>query len=400
MAQAAKVMTAMGNASRLIACVADDVTREAVSRAAAQLGWTDAAVRDGGVATAPHTIDPNRPPAVLLVDLAGEESPVSAVADLIALCGQQTRIITLGAINDVGLFRELMALGVADYLVKPASSELLAEALGRSVRRDETKAEAPRSTRLFAFIGARGGVGTTTVAIATAWLLAHEFDMRTALLDLDLHFGNLALGLDLEPGRGLREAFENPERTDNLLLASAMAQGGDKIPVLAAEEPLEEMLSFDPEALGPLLGALSQDYECIVADVPRTLDGVGRKVLAVADQAVVVSDLSLSALRDSLRLLELASSLGCRTKPLLLANQVGAGHRGEVGRSEFERGLGGAIDLAVPFDVKAAMAMARSAKALPAAAGSSKPVIELRRLATRLAGREVKQRGGLRRLFG
>jgi pilus assembly protein CpaE len=331
----------------------------------------------------------------VLVDIADASEPVEGMHELQQLCGPATRFLAIGSVNDVSLYRQLVGLGVADYLVKPVSSELLCEAFV-SAMRVSAAPEAARQTRLFSFIGARGGVGTTTVAIATAWLLANEFKLRTALVDLDLHFGNLALSLDLEPGRGLREALENPERTDSLLLASAMVTEGDKLPILATEEPLEEQLVFDGGAVAPLLSALSQDYDCLVVDLPRSLDAAARQVMALADANVIVTDLSLSALRDTVRLADLTKSLECRTKPLIVANQVGADHRGEIGRAEFERGAGGALELAVPFDVKAVVAAAHSGKALPAAAGSSKATAELRKLAARLVGRDDddKPRGG------
>jgi pilus assembly protein CpaE len=399
MAQAAKIFSGAKDAVRFIACIADEVTREAVSRAAQSLGWNDVTVRAGGIADAPHVIDRKRPPALLLVDLTDHTDPVPAVAQLIEMYSATTRILALGAVNDVGLFRSLMSLGVADYLVKPVSSELLCDAFNRAIQQDEAQNDGPRGKHLYAFIGARGGVGSTTLAVATAWLLAHEYKLRTALVDLDLHFGNLALSLDLEPGRGLREALEHPERTDNLLLQSAMVKEGDRLPILAAEEPLEEMFHFDGESATSLLEALSQDHDFMIVDVPRSLNGVCRQVLAAADTVVVVTDLSLASLRDTLRLNDLVKSLGSKSKPLLVANHVGAAHRGEIGRAEFERGLGAPLDAAIPFDAKAAVAMARGGKALPTAAGSSKATIELRALASRLSGKEPKARTGLRRWF-
>jgi pilus assembly protein CpaE len=396
MSGAAKAEPALGGGLRFVACVADDVTREAVSRAVANLGWQNAKVRPGGIYAARRSIDITSPPRLVLVDLAESADPVEGLTELTQLCGPATRFLAIGAVNDVTLYRQLVGLGIADYLVKPVSSEVLADALMAAARADETASSAQRSTRLFAFIGARGGVGTTTMAIATAWLLAHEFKLRTALVDLDLHFGNLALNLDLEPGRGLREALENPERTDSLLLASAMVTEGDKLPILATEESLEEQLMFDGTAVAPLLSALSQDYDCLIVDLPRSLDGIGRQVIALADSTVVVTDLSLSALRDSVRLVDLAQKLEARNKPLVIANQVGADHRGEIGRAEFEKGLNGGLDHTVPFDPKAMMAAAHSGKAVPAAATSSKAAIEMRKLAARLAGREDdKPRGGL-----
>ncbi len=395
MGEAAKAEPVAGARLRFVACVADDVTREAVNRAVAQLGWSNAKVRAGGIDVARRSIDISVPPNLVLVDLSDASEPVEGMHELAQLCGPQTRFLAIGSINDVSLYRQLVGLGVADYLVKPVSSELLCEAFVSAMRSQASSIEA-RTTRLFAFIGARGGVGTTTMAVSTAWLLAHEFRMRTALLDLDLHFGNLALSLDLEPGRGLREALENPERTDSMLLASAMVTQGEKLPILATEEPLEEQLAFDGGAIAPLLSALSQDYDCLIVDLPRTLDAMARQVIALADATIVVTDLSLSALRDTVRLADLTKALESRTKPLLVANQVGADHRGEIGRTEFERGIGGALDHAVPFDAKAVMAAAHSGKALPEAAGGSKAAIELRKLAARLVGREEeKPRGGL-----
>jgi pilus assembly protein CpaE len=148
--------------------------------------------------------------------------------------------------------------------------------------------------------------------------------------------------------------------------------------------------------VAPLLSALSQDYDCLVVDLPRSLDSIARQVIALADATVVVTDLSLSALRDSVRLLELSQKLEARTKPLVVANQVGADHRGEIGRAEFEKGLSGELDHTVPFDVKAVMTAAHNGKAVPAAAANSKAATEMRKLAARLAGREDdKPRGGL-----
>lgn len=390
MSEAVKIEPATGGAVRFLACVADDVTRETVSRAVAHLGWSNAKVRAGGVETAGSTIDASAPPTLMLVDVTESSDPVNDLAELAEAVGPNTTLMAIGAVNDVSLYRQLTAFGVADYLVKPVSSEVLCQALTASLRVYSAPGTA-RTTQLFAFIGARGGVGTTTLAISTAWLLAHEFKLRTTVIDLDLHFGNLALSLDLEPGRGLRDALEHPERTDSMLLAAAMVSDAAKLPILATEEPLEEHLQFDGSAVAPLLTALAEDYDCLVVDLPRTLDPASRQVIAAADSTVVVTDLSLSALRDTHRLIDLARSLESRVKPLIVANQVGASHRGEIGRPEFERGIGGPIDLIVPFDVKAAVAAAQSGKALVDAAANSKATAELRKFASKLAGRDAEK---------
>jgi pilus assembly protein CpaE len=399
MAQAAKVV-AEKPAARLLAVVADDVTREAVSRAAAQLGWSDAVVRAGDLAKAARAIDGAKaPPGVLLVDLADEAEPDAALGDIVRRCGAATRVLAIGSVNDVTLFRRLAARGVADYLVKPVSSELLCDALRRATRSEGDAADPKRRAKIHAVIGARGGVGASTVALGVAWVLSQEHKLQTALVDFDLHFGNLALSLDLEPGRGLRQALEHPERTDGLLLASAMVKGDEKLPILAGEEALDDILRFEPEGASALLSALAQDYDCLIVDLPRTLDGAARHVLATADKTMIVADLSLAALRDAFRLSGLVKGMGA-PDPIVVASQAGSLHRGEIGRAEFERGLGTSLDFIVPFDAKAARAMAVGGKALPAADSAGKAAAELRRLAAALAGQDVKPKAGWRRWLG
>ncbi|HUZ75042.1 MAG TPA: AAA family ATPase [Stellaceae bacterium] len=400
MAKAIKIASDKGSTPQphLIALLADDATREAASEAAEQLGWADAVIRAGGIAKAAHAIEP--PPAVLLVDISDDDDPDALVGELVKRCGSATRIVAVGTVNDVTLFRRLAARGVVDYLVKPVSSALLTDALRRAGRGESEATDPGRQARIHAFIGARGGVGASTLVLGVAWLLAQEHKLRTALVDLDLHFGTLALSLDLEPGRGLRQALEHPERTDGLLLASAMVKGDEQLPILGAEESLEDVLHFEPDGAEALLTALAQDYDCLLIDLPRSLDGAARHVLASADNTFIVTDFSLAALRDAFRLSSLVKSLGAAGGPLVVASQVGALHRGEIGRAEFERGLGTSVDFAVPFDPKAARAMAVGGKTLPAVDGASKAAAEMRRIAARIAGREVKAKTGLKRWFG
>jgi pilus assembly protein CpaE len=406
MAEAAKIRSESRESVRLLACLADEVTREAASRAAAQLGWAEAVVRPGGVAVATGAVDRNKPPQLLLVDLADATEPAQMVAQLMSRCGPATRVIAIGTVNDVTLFRQLSAEGVSDYLVKPVSSDVLCDAFRRALSDSNESIETKSRSKLYAFLGTRGGVGTTTLALSTAWLLAHDHKLKTAVVDLDLHFGNLALSLDLEPGRGLRQALERPERTDGLLLASAMVKATEQLPILSAEEPLEDMLRFDPAAATAVLAALGQDYETLVVDIPRSLDGASRQVLSAADSIVIVTDLSLSALRDALRIADLAKSLGSRVSPIYVGSQIGALQRGEIGRAEFERGLGTPLEFVVPFDAKAARTTAQAAKAFPVAASGSKATAEFRRIAARLVGGEPKSKaargglGGLRKWFG
>jgi pilus assembly protein CpaE len=377
------------------ACIGDEVTRETVNRVVSHLGGVEAKVRAGDLALAKKAIDPKAPPHVMLLDVSGTADPVTALDEIMHLCPRATRVLVIGSVNDVSLYRALTALGVIDYLVKPVSGEVLHDALTAVLDDRGPEGGGALQTRMTAFMGARGGIGTTTITSATAWYFVHEFHQRAMVIDLDLHFGTLALGLDLEAGRGLREALEHPERIDSLLISSAMTSAGDRFKVLAGEEALDETLHFHPEAFDPLFELLAQDFDQLVVDLPRALDDGSRHLIATADTFVLVTDLSLAGLRDTLRIIDLAKRVGSKGNPVVIASQVGAAHRGEISQREFERGLGQNLDHLISFDPKAAVAMARQGKELPVVARNSKAADEILALAQRLSGREATKKRSL-----
>lgn len=367
-----------------MAMVCDDVTRELVRQAAHRLGLPPQHVRVGGLASARGAIEASGAPAILLIDASDTAEVLPAIDRLGEVCEAHTRVVVIGAVNDIGLYRGLMQLGVSDYLVKPISAEALAEALGRAANEELPGGPGGgRTARSLALIGARGGVGTTSLAVALACGFARERQRRTVLLDLDLQFGTAALGLDLEPGRGLAELLAHPDRIDSLLVGSAATQAGDRLRVLAAEELLAGPLEVQAGALEALVQSLEPGADEIVLDLPRRLDDLTCAALVGADVVGVVTDLSLAGLRDSQRLLDLLARLRAGGEVLLLGNRVGA--PGEAPRADFEKALGRTLDAAVPLDAKAAVAAAEqgasllAAKAGPAAA-------ELRRLLDRLCG--------------
>ncbi|HEX4507687.1 MAG TPA: AAA family ATPase [Alphaproteobacteria bacterium] len=368
-----------------LALAADDLTRETMKAVLAQLGWKNGKYAEGGVGAAFDTIRNDGPPSLLLADLGDSGDPLDAADMLIAACGPGTRIIVLGLQNDVSLYRQLIDRGVADYLVKPVQHQSLLAAIQAGNRTERTGPAAAKPARVAAIVGARGGVGATAVAISVAWSMAKDKQQRVVLLDLDLHFGSLALSLDLEPGRGLREILTNPERVDSLLVRSAMAKASDGLRVLAAEEPLEDMYAADPAGLDALLADLGGNADWVVIDVPRALTALSRRALAVAETVGIVCEQTLPAMRDTQRLLTMVGAMRPDARAMVIANRVG-GTAGEIGSADFERGIGGKIDFSISADIKAAFAAAERGKAMVEVTRDAKNLAEFKRLAIAMSG--------------
>ena len=323
-------------------------------------------------------------PRVLVLDLAESAAPIAEISSARTVGGADLKLVALGIVNDVTLFRDLLAAGANDYLVKPATRETLSAAL------EERSASAVTGTsgglgQVIVFVGSRGGVGTTTAAVSCAWLLAEERSERVALVDLDLHFGTVALKLDTDPGSGLCEALEQPSRIDSLFIERAMVKATDNLLVLAAEASAAQHLIVDAGAVDMLLYELRRKFARIVVDLPRGANPIQRVVLGAASHVVVVCERSLAGLRDTIRLQTLMRDQAPQVR-LWLVEAGATGGRALIGKSEFEKGIAKALDASLSHDPKAAGAAANSGQPLPLAVPKSPVVREFRQLAEMLAG--------------
>ena len=322
-------------------------------------------------------------PRVLLIDLGESAAPIAEVSAARAIGGTDLKLVVLGTVNDVALFRDLLSAGASDYLVKPSTREALVAVLERT--------SAPLGTepdglgQVIVFVGSRGGVGATTSAVSCAWLMAMERRERVALVDLDLHFGTVALKLDLDPGSGLCEALEQPSRIDSLFIERAMIKVTDSLRVLAAEASAAQHLAVDAGAVDMLLHELRRKFARIVVDLPRGSTPLQRVVLAAASQVVVFCERSLAGLRDTIRLQTLVREQAAQAR-LWLVEAGASGERALIGKSEFEKGIGKSFDVGLSYEPKSAGAAANSGQPLPAAAPRSAIVRELRQLTVLLVG--------------
>ena len=323
-------------------------------------------------------------PRILLLDLADLPAPIAEIGAARAVGGAELALVALGAVNDVALYRDLLAAGADDYLIKPPSRDALAAVLEKKTANAAAGSDGGLG-QVIVFIGSRGGVGATTAAVGGAWVLAEERPEPTALVDLDLHFGTVALKLDIDPGSGLCEALEQPSRIDSLFIERAMVKVSDNLRVLAAEASAAQHLVIDAGAVDMLLYELRRKFVRVVVDLPRGATPVQRVVLAAASHVVVVCERSLAGLRDTIRLQTLMREQAPQVR-LWLVEAGAAGGRALIGKSEFEKGIGKALDMQISYDPKSAGAAVNAGQPLPLAAPRSPVVREFRQLAALLAG--------------
>jgi pilus assembly protein CpaE len=357
------------------AFVCDEATADLLRPVAVEHGWSPEKVNKGGLRNAVQTLSVSASPSILFVDLSESGDPLNDINALAEVCEPGTVVIAAGQVNDVRLYRDLVASGIQDYLLKPFNPDQLRDAFANAQmtisgpRLNETAAEKPNV--MAAVIGVRGGVGASTIAASLAWLMGDKGGRSTALLDLDVHFGTGALALDLEPGRGLTDAIENPSRIDGLFIERAMVRANDKLCVLSAEAPINQPMMSDGSAFFQLQEEIRHAFEGTVVDLPRNMLVQHPHLLNDAHVVIVVVEFTLSATRDAIRILSWLKANAPHARVIVVANKMLAGSQ-EVSRKDFEHSIERKVDVVLPFDAKAATQAAKLGQPLAKATKSSK----------------------------
>lgn len=294
-----------------------------VRRCFADLGYSDASVVRGGIETAIEQLTRRGWPRFLIVDVSNLADPMLQINRLAEVCDPETEVIVIGDRNDIVLYRDLKAAGVAEYFFKPVVSTLIAHTLS-GIAGGPQALQTGRTGRLIFTMGARGGVGTTTIATCLAWHLAEDLQRRVLLLDLNLHNGDAALQLDAQPSHALREALEDPSRIDELFLERGVASVTRRLALLAGLESLSETPAIGEKSLTALLQKLLQHYRYAIVDLPRAMASAISQLLHMPSTLLLVSDGSIASARDVARWRDLLGDNTGERSLLHILNRRGA----------------------------------------------------------------------------
>lgn len=380
---------ASGNRDAFSAFLCDEAALDVLRPVVIEMGWQPEKCNKGGLRNAVQSLSITASPNILMVDLSESGDPLSDINALAEVCEPGTVVIAVGQVNDVRLYRDLLASGIHDYLLKPLSPSQVRDALVNAQAvfsapksHDPSVAKRHIST---AVIGTRGGVGASTLATSLAWLFSADEKLPTALLDLDVHFGTGALALDLEPGRGLTDAIENPARIDGLFIERAMIRANDNLAILSAEAPMSAPLMTDGAAFVQLEEEFRQAFEMTVIDLPRNMLINFPHLLADVNVALIVAEMTLASARDTIRILAWLKANAPHVQPIVVANKVQAGV-GEITKADFETSIERKIAFSIPYDVKAATNAAKLGQTFADANRTSKAGVAMRDVAKTVMG--------------
>ena len=287
-------------------------------------------------------------PNLLVVETAcGRDAVLAELAHLANVCDPSTKVIVIGHVNDVVLYRELIRSGVSEYLVAPLGPLHIIEAIGALY----VNPKAGQIGRIFAFVGAKGGVGSSTIAHNVGWLLSRKLMIDTVITDLDLAFGTAGLNFNIDAAQGIAEALGQPERVDQTLLDRLLAKAGERLSLLSAPGSIDRDYAIDKEALEHILEVVRISVPNVIVDVPNIWAPWTKATLVQADEIVITATPELASLRNTKNLVDFLKSARLNDRPpRLVLNQVGIPRRPEIPVGDFARSVGIEPAIVIPFE--------------------------------------------------
>jgi pilus assembly protein CpaE len=352
-------------------------------------------VQMGGVAAAVAAFQGSPTPNIIVLESESRgEDILTGLDKLSEVCDAGTRVIVIGRFNDILLYRELIRRGVSEYLIAPVRPLDVVRGICGLFGAPDAKAVG----RVVAVVGAKGGVGASTIAHNIAWAIARDLKLDSVVTDLDLAFGTAGLDFNQDPPQGIADAVFSPDRVDTAFVDRLLSKCTDNLSVLAAPATLDRVYDFNPEAFDPIFDALRTSVPYIVLDVPHLWTGWTRRALIGADHILVVAAPDLANLRNTKNLLDLLRSARPNDhRPLYCLNQVGIPKRPEIKPADFAKALGDDPVAVIPFEPNVFGTAANNGQMIAEVSASHRVAEILGQTALLLIGRNdtKKPRGNL-----
>jgi pilus assembly protein CpaE len=329
--------------NRVVCFVDDELSATALKRG---LDGANLAIRRGNVRHATRMLESDSDVFAIVVDISGIDDPFADLERLARVCPPDTLVALIGDNREIIFYRELMDIGVTEYLPKPLTRDMVLDQLRPKLIGDAPIAPADRGGHVISICGAQGGAGATSIAINLALQLAETTKAKVALLDLHLQNGETAVMLGVRPGPGLRIALETPMRADTLFIERAAIPINERVSLIAADEELDARLDITEAGVRHVLGLLRQRFNYVVVDVPVPFPASIHPVIALSRQVMVLLEAEVTGLRNARALRNAVTNIAGKDRVFTLLNR--ADRPGGLPRAMITQALGAEPDIVIP----------------------------------------------------
>ena len=346
---------------------------------------------NGGLEGAIESYKSNPTPNLIIVETSLPIEEIPAALDRLAeVCDAATRLIVLGHINDVLLYRELIRSGVSEYLVLPASAQTIVNAIS-----DLFAAEgAAPIGRTIGFISAKGGAGASTISHNVAWAISQHLRQDVLILDMDLPFGTAGLNFNQDPPHGIADALNSSGKIDPTMLDRLMSKAANHINLLTAPAMLDKTFDYGERDFEQVLELAQKTTPVVILDIPHAWTAWVRHTLATIDEIVIVAEPDLANLRNAKNLADSIKALRPNeAEPLLVINKLGVPKRPEIAPKEFATSVECKLLGQIPFDPATFGTAANNGQMLAEVAANNRINDIFRQVGMHVTGRSAPEAG-------
>jgi pilus assembly protein CpaE len=357
-----------------------------------RLGKAHLKIQMGGMAAAIEAYRAAPTPNVIVLEADVRTDILAGLDQLATVCDPGTRVVVIGRVNDVTLYRELVRRGISDYVIAPVN----ALDVVRSICNLFSAPEAKSVGRIIGVVGAKGGVGASTISHNIAWAIARDLAMDSVVADLDLAFGTAGLDYNQDPPQGIADAVFSPDRVDTAFVDRLLSKCTDHLSLLAAPAALDKVYDFGADAFDAIFDTLRTTMPCIVLDIPHQWSGWTRRALVGADDILIVAAPDLANLRNTKNIFDLLKASRPNDRPpLYCLNQVGVPKRPEISANEFAKAIESQPIASIPFDPQMFGSAANNGQMIAEISAGHRTTEMFLQIAQRLTGRsETKKPRG------
>jgi pilus assembly protein CpaE len=347
-------------------------------------------IQMGGIAAAIEAYRTSATPNVIVIEADTRAEEILGGLDQLAeVCDAGTRVVVIGRINDVTLYRELTRRGVSDYMISPVGTLDVV----RSICGLYSAPDATPVGRIIAVVGAKGGVGASTIAHNIAYAIGGDFGVDSVVADLDLPFGTAGLDYNQDPPQGIADAVFSPDRIDGGFVDRLLSKCTDHLSLLAAPATLDRVYASGAESFDAIIDTLRNSVPCIVLHVPHQWAGWTRRLLVSADDILIVAAPDLANLRNAKNMVDLLRVARPNDRHAYYClNQGGVPKRPEITPADFAKALEDQPLVTIPFEPQLFGTAANNGQMIAEVSANHKTAEMLRQLAQVLTGRAEAKR--------
>ena len=365
-----------------------------------RMGRATIEAHSGGIAGAIEYMSQNPTPNLLIIESTARSAQLLSEIDMLAEhCDETVKVMVIGAINDIALYRQLVSRGVSEYVVPPFQPLQIL----RTISGLFADPDAPFVGKQISVVGAKGGVGASTIAHNLAWALAENTKVNTTLVDLDLSFGTTALDFNQEPTQTVADALLQPERADDSVIERLLAKASDRLSLFTAPASIGQIMDIPDESYLSVIEVVRRNVPFLVLDLPHVWSRWVQRTLVASDEVIIVCQPDLASLRNGKNYIDqLKAARPNDNPPRLIINMSGVPKRPEIPVKDFGAAIGVEPEVILPFEPELFGTAANNGQMISETDGASRSAQAIDHMASLLTGRAVagQQKSFFKKLLG